>query len=222
MCSVAHAVYFPPMRSLALVLIVLTLGCEKKPVTSATLKGDGFTAIVNAAPFSFKVLDSAGATLLETTGGFDPSLSQFADWDLFWRASRQGRVVTLRDTLVHYRVHRGNTPMRWAVDAAPWLHVMQKHLAALPATPSLRRARHNLLINLSLGEYWRGNRTASRAWMRQALKISLRPLGHPTHPVWSAPLLHAFLPAFAADQLIHLLGVDAYQTDRVPDSAAQP
>lgn len=160
--------------------------------------------------------------LLETTGGFDPSLSQFEDWDLFWRVILHGRVVTLRDTLVHYRVHRGNTPLRWAVDASPWLHVMQKHLAALPSTPSLRRARHNLLLNLSLGEYWRGNRAASRAWMRQALQVSLRPLGHPAHPVWSAPLLHTVLPAFAANQLIRMFGVDAYQRDRVPDSTAPP
>ena len=38
-------------------------------------------------------------------------------------------------------------------DAEPWLLVNRKHLAELatrPMTPALRRARHNLLLNLSL------------------------------------------------------------------------
>jgi len=157
--------------------------------------------------------------LLEASGGFDARLANFEDWDLFWRITRQGRVVALPDALVQYRRHRGNTPMRWVQDAEPWLYVMRKHLAALDASddaPVLRRARHNLLLNLSLGEYWRGDRRASRRWMWRALRENLRPLGRAGHPVWSAPLFSAFFPARVSDWLVRVLGVDAYRVDRAP------
>lgn len=157
--------------------------------------------------------------LLQATGGFDERLAQFEDWDLFWRIARQGTLVAIPDTLVQYRRHPGNTPMRWVQDAEPWLYVMRKHLAALQpsdAAPTLRRARHNLLLNIALGEYWRGDRRASRRWMLRALRADPRPLYRPVHPVWSAPLLSAFLPIVAADFLIRVLGVDAYRVDRVP------
>jgi glycosyltransferase involved in cell wall biosynthesis len=161
--------------------------------------------------------------LLQVTGGFDERLAQFEDWDLFWRIARQGTVVAIPETLVRYRRHPGNTPMRWALDAEPWLYVMRKHLAALPASdaaPTDRRARHNLLLNVALGEYWRGDRRASRRWMLRALRADPRPLYRPVHPVWSAPLFSAFLPAVAADFLVRVLGVDAYRVDRV--SSDQP
>ncbi len=157
--------------------------------------------------------------LLQATGGFDEQLAHFEDWDLFWRIARQGRVVALKETLVQYRRHAGNTPMRWAQEAEPWLYVMRKHLAALEPSdtaPTLRRARHNLLLNLALGEYWRGDRRASRQWMLRALRADPRPLYRPVHPVWSAPLFSALLPAVAADLLVRVLGVDAYRVDRVP------
>jgi glycosyltransferase involved in cell wall biosynthesis len=156
---------------------------------------------------------------LEATGGFDERLAQFEDWDLFWRVARQGRVVALPETLVQYRRHAGNTPLRWAQDAEPWLYVMHKHLAALRPTdtePTLRRARHNLLLNIALGEYWRGDRRASRRWMLRALRVDPRPLYRPVHPVWSAPLFNAFLPAIASDFLVRVSGVDAYVVDRAP------
>jgi glycosyltransferase involved in cell wall biosynthesis len=157
--------------------------------------------------------------LLQATGGFDERLTQFEDWDLFWRIARQGRVVALPDTLVQYRRHAGNTPLRWVHDAEPWLYVMRKHLTALQSSdtaPTFRRARHNLLLNLALGEYWRGDRRASRQWMLRALRVDPRPLYRPVHPVWSAPLFNAFLPAIASDFLVRLCGVDAYAVDRAP------
>lgn len=162
--------------------------------------------------------------LLEATGGFDPMLANFEDWDLFWRITKMGRVVAVPETLVQNRRHPGNTPMRWVQDAEPWLYVMQKHLAALSAsdaTPTLQRARHNLLLNMALGEYWRGDRRASRRWMWRALRADVRPLRRPGHPVWAAPLLSAFLPSTLADVLVDACGADAYRIDRVPaDEAA--
>lgn len=157
--------------------------------------------------------------LLQTTGGFDERLAQFEDWDLYWRIAREGRVVAVPEVLVQCRRHAGNTPLRWTQDAEPWLYVMHKHLAALHSSdtaPGVQRARHNLLLNLALGEYWRGDRRASRQWMLRALRVDPRPLYRPVHPVWSAPLFSAFLPAVAADFLVRLLGVDAYRVDRAP------
>ncbi|CAN5567198.1 hypothetical protein BH09GEM1_BH09GEM1_37850 [soil metagenome] len=116
---------------------------------------------------------------LGTSGGFDTRLANFEDWDLLWRIAREGRVVTVRESLVQHRVHPGNTPTVWAENAIPWRYVCEKHLSAMPRRsddPVLKRARHNLLLNISLGEYWRRHRWASRWWMWRALLVSLRPL----------------------------------------------
>lgn len=152
---------------------------------------------------------------LRISGGFDPSLSNFEDYDVLWRIARDGRVVIVPEVLAWHRKHSGNTVPHWKADAEPWLYVNHKHLAELPAawrdSASLRRARHNLFVNVSLGEYWRGHRWASRWWMWRALCADLEPLRNPVYYVWGAPLLHAFLPAFAATFLLRRSGIDRYQ-----------
>lgn len=150
---------------------------------------------------------------LEATGGFDARLSNFEDWDVLWRIAKLGRVVTVPEMLVQHRTHAGNTPTHWERNAEPWLYVCRKHFTELPPRPRdahMRRARHNLLLNLSLGEYWRRHRWASRWWMWRALIADLRPLRNPGYSTWSAPLLHAFLPRSVADTLIRAWGVDPY------------
>jgi hypothetical protein len=150
----------------------------------------------------------------DLVGGFDESLSAFEDWDLFWRVSTAGRVVTVRDVLARVRVHEGNTRARWAEAAAPWIYVCEKHLATLnTAAPSARtlHARHNLLVNLSLGEYWRGDRAASRRRMREALRVRTAPLWRPWHVVRAAVLANAFLPAAVADAWVRFVGADDYR-----------
>lgn len=151
---------------------------------------------------------------LHTSGGFDASLSNFEDYDVLWRIAREGRVVIVPEVLVWHRKHAGNTMPLWKTDAEPWLYVNHKHLAALPAAwrrdASLSRARHNLMLNVSLGEYWRGHRWASRWWMWRALLLDLEPLRQPVYYVWGAPLLHAFLPGFLATFLLRQSGVDRY------------
>lgn len=47
-------------------------------------------------------------SLLEQVGGFNPSFSQCADWDLWLRLSLVGRFVALAEPLVQYRSHTGN------------------------------------------------------------------------------------------------------------------
>mgnify|MGYP000443908833 CR=1 FL=1 len=65
---------------------------------------------------------------LRTSGGFDPRLSNFEDWDVLWRIAKAGRVVTIPEALVLHRTHPGNTNSSWVEAAEPWLVVMRKHL----------------------------------------------------------------------------------------------
>lgn len=151
-----------------------------------------------------------------STGGFDPGISSFEDWDVLWRIARDGRVVTIAEQLLLHRRHEGNTPTVWANAAVPWVHVCARHLREMPASSSsqsraeLRRARHNLLLNLSLGEFWRRRYWASRWYMWRALLVSARPLREPTYWVWGAPLVHAFLPRLLAGYISRRLPVDQY------------
>ena len=150
---------------------------------------------------------------LRTSAGFDPRIGNFEDWDVLWRIAKTGRVIAVEESLVRHRTHAGNTVEGWANAALPWLHVCRKHLSELPARNNdrrMRRARHNLLLNLSLGEYWRRNRWASRWWMWRALLVDPRPLRRPGYYMWAAPLLHAFLPRPLADYLVRSWEVDPY------------
>jgi hypothetical protein len=150
----------------------------------------------------------------ERSGGFDPALSRFEDWDLFWRIARDGEVVTVPDVLVSVRVHEGNVEPRWAALAEPFARVAEKHLAeiaTLPPTPTLRRAEYNLRMNLALAALWRGDGIALRAALQHAQRIEGAPQMFPWHPTWGALLLHAALPARVADGIASLLGVDRYR-----------
>lgn len=151
---------------------------------------------------------------LERSHGFDPALSRFEDWDLFWRIARMGRVVTVPEVLVSVRVHEGNVEPRWGAVAEPFARVAEKQLAEIAAGPhpsSVRRAEHNLLMNRALAELWRGDRAAMRHWLRRALRVDAAPILRPWHPTWGALMLHAALPAFVADGIASLLGVDRYR-----------
>lgn len=149
---------------------------------------------------------------LTATGGFDPDLPEFEDWDLFWRIARLGRVATIPETLVLHRAHGHNISPVWADGAASWLKVNARHLRDLgpPGNAVDRRARANLLFNMALGEYWRRDYQESRHWMRRAIAANPRMLWRPTYYVWCAPLLHALLPYRVAERLIDWIGPDRY------------
>lgn len=153
-------------------------------------------------------------TALERSGGFDPALSRFEDWDLFWRIARDGTVVTVPEILVSVRVHEGNVEPRWAALAEPFARVAEKHLAEIAAgshTPTMRRAEHNLRLNLALAALWRGDRAAAREWLERARRVDGAPPLRPWHPTWGALLLHVALPPALADGIASLLGVDRYR-----------
>jgi glycosyltransferase involved in cell wall biosynthesis len=133
-------------------------------------------------------------SLLETIGGFDPQLSDFEDWDLFWHCALHGTIATAPEPLVGYRVHPGNMSKDLRVEAPDWLAGNRKHLTLIdqhPGGPDRRRAQRNLYINMALGEHWLDNRAASRRWMWRALRLDPGLLRRPAHPVWHAPLLAA-------------------------------
>jgi glycosyltransferase involved in cell wall biosynthesis len=152
---------------------------------------------------------------LRQTGGFDPRLSNFEDWDVLWRLALAGEVATAPETLVLHRSHPGNTPTIWAQAAVPWLSVNRKHLsetAGAPKGSEARRARGNLFMNMALGEYWRRNLGASRGWMWRALMADPQILKATDSWVWRAPLLNALMPHPLADRLAARVGGDRYVT----------
>jgi len=156
--------------------------------------------------------------LLRRTGGFDPRLSNFEDWDVLWRVARLGRVATVRETLVLHRTHPGNTRTIWNEAATPWLAVNRKHLSELAegdVGPEERRGRANLLVNMALGEYWRRDLRAARRWMRLALLANPRILARSTHYVWCAPLMHALMPRPLAERFIARIRPDCYISQEV-------
>ena len=148
--------------------------------------------------------------LLRRIGGFDPRLSNFEDYDLFWRAALVGEIATAEEPLLLHRAHAGNTPSHWPSVAEPWVTVMRKHLRE-PALPS--RGRTNLMVNMAIGEYWRGHLCASRRWIWSALLRDPALLTRPGFYAWGAPFLHSVLPRFLAEPAIERLGADPY-TDR--------
>jgi glycosyltransferase involved in cell wall biosynthesis len=180
----------------------------------ATARGYGYGGITETWCNMYTSAVVLRRGLLRETGGFDPRLWNFEDWDLLWRVARLGAVATVREPLVLHRTHDGNTPTVWTEAAVQWITVMQKHLAELKQTighPEERRARRNLTINMALGEYWRRDLPASRRWMWRAL-LSNPGLLATVNWVWGAPLLHACLPSFLAARLVTRFGWDNYGT----------
>src|SRR5262249_7826929 len=113
----------------------------------------------------------------------------------------------------------GNTPTIWNESAITWLAVMRKHLVELRNSangPSDQRALRNLLVNMSLGEYWRRNLGASRRWMWRAILTDPGLLKTFGYYVWGAPLMHACLPHAVAARLVQWTGVDDYRTEAEP------
>ncbi len=69
--------------------------------------------------------------VFEQLGGFDPSLWQFEDWDLYIRASRHGDYAFVNKVVVDYRRHPGQTVNN------PWVRQMQEVVGARALTSTL-------------------------------------------------------------------------------------
>jgi len=78
-------------------------------------------------------------------GGLDETLWYTADWDLWLRLARLGRVSWMPEALAAFRVHRGSLTMTGSRDGPAFREQLEiplaRHLPALPAEESARVGR---------------------------------------------------------------------------------
>lgn len=79
--------------------------------------------------------------LLEVAGGFDPALSQCADWDMWVRLARLTEFVYLDEPLVTYRQHASNMSRGARLLERDSVRVLEKAFADPGLPPRLRAAR---------------------------------------------------------------------------------
>src|SRR5207244_10103288 len=77
--------------------------------------------------------------LLEKVGGFDPDLSQCADWDMWIRLARRSEFLYLDEPLVTYRQHGSQMSNNVPLLERDSLQVLSKGFRD-PATPAALRA----------------------------------------------------------------------------------
>ena len=95
------------------------------------------------------------ATLLEM-GGFDPSLSMSADWDLLLRMVLEQSIVYVDEPLALYRVHDSNMSRHVPVMERDMVHAFAKAFSNPRLPESSRRARglaYGRLYRMLAGSY---------------------------------------------------------------------
>jgi glycosyltransferase involved in cell wall biosynthesis len=96
--------------------------------------------------------------LFDALGGFDPELSQSADWDFLARALLAGPVVSVPEPLVRYRVHGANMSRNVALLEHDMTHAFAKLFARSDLPPDVRDSRRRAEANLHrmlAGSYFR-------------------------------------------------------------------
>ncbi|HEX3151784.1 MAG TPA: glycosyltransferase [Gemmataceae bacterium] len=83
--------------------------------------------------------------LFAEVGGFDPALSQCADWDMWVRLSSRTDFLYVDEPLVRYRVHDGNMSRNLLLLEADSERVLAKAFAA-PDMPAGLRARRRAAL----------------------------------------------------------------------------
>lgn len=78
--------------------------------------------------------------LFEEVGGFDPALSQCADWDMWVRLARRTRFLALDEVLVTYRQHATNMSRSAPLLERDSRRVLEKGFGD-PGTPDRLRSR---------------------------------------------------------------------------------
>jgi glycosyltransferase involved in cell wall biosynthesis len=113
-------------------------------------------------------------------GSMDTAIPAFEDWDWYLRASMQTEIVTVPETLVHFRKHAGNTSRREFFEGR--VITCQKHLALLderPRSSQRELARRNFYLQLADAHYVNGSSARAGTWMRAAVRtdpaVLLRP-----------------------------------------------
>ena len=132
--------------------------------------------------------------LFEQVGGFDPGLSQCADWDMWVRLARKTRFLALNELLVTYRQHAGNMSRSASLFEHDSVRVLEKGFSD-PTTPEALRLRSNRALARNwmvvAGSYYhaRAYRNFVRCAM-QAVRLdpaqSIRLVGYPMRRIASA------------------------------------
>jgi glycosyltransferase involved in cell wall biosynthesis len=107
-------------------------------------------------------------------GGFDPRLSQSADWDFLARALLAGPVVSVPEPLVRYRVHGANMSRNVALLERDMTYAFAKLFARDDLPEDVKRNRRRAEANLHrmlAGSYFR--RRAPAGFVRSSAR-SLR------------------------------------------------
>jgi glycosyltransferase involved in cell wall biosynthesis len=81
--------------------------------------------------------------LLQTAGGFDPSLSQCADWDMWVRLAALTEFIYLESELVTYRQHDTNMSRNAPLLERDSLRVLEKGFAMAHLSDHLRKRRRS-------------------------------------------------------------------------------
>ena len=111
-------------------------------------------------------------TLFETAGGFDPSLSQCADWDMWVRLAGLTEFLYLDADLVTYRQHDSNMSRNAALLERDSLRVLDKGFGMAKSIQTLTACRRSAFARnymVLAGNYFRAGcyrdfiRCASRA-----------------------------------------------------------
>lgn len=118
--------------------------------------------------------------LFELVGGFDPALSQCADWDMWVRLAAQTEFLYLDEPLVTYRQHGTNMSRNAPLLESDSLQVLKKGFA-MPDLPAALRAQQQTALARNYmvlagtyfhaHRYWDFMRCAARAVTMDASQI---------------------------------------------------
>jgi glycosyltransferase involved in cell wall biosynthesis len=100
-------------------------------------------------------------SLFDLTGGFDPELSQCADWDMWARLAAVTEFLYLDEPLVTYRKHDSSMSRNAALLERDSLRVLEKGFALPDLSESLRSARDAAFARnytVLAGTYFRARR----------------------------------------------------------------
>lgn len=81
--------------------------------------------------------------ILERVGGFDPALSQCADWDMWIRVSSQTEFVYIDEALVYYRQHDTNMSRSASLLELDTIRVLEKSFARTDVPSDVLQAKRS-------------------------------------------------------------------------------
>jgi glycosyltransferase involved in cell wall biosynthesis len=124
----------------------------------------------------------AERSLFQSNEGFDPMLSQCADWDMWVRLARLTDFLYIDEPLVYYRQHEGNMSRNVSLLEKDSLRVLEKGFASAELPADVRAIRRKALARnytVLAGSYFRARSYFD--WVRctlHALTLDPRQFGY--------------------------------------------